>query len=163
MCELNERMTQCLAYSGYSLIDSFLQNSYWLPLVALWKCLSFLQQTVNVCCTSGPMLGAGNKLVNKRTGSFLLRPHVQWTLKKCLILLPPSSPAPPRGSKISHTYFKTFSVSTFCSGFSFSASLSGTKRWMLDLARVVSFFQPLQRSMWNGMKSALWPLHQLSL
>lgn len=72
----------------------------------------------------------------------------------------------PRGNWISHTYFKTFSASTFCSGLSFSSSFSGTKKWMLDLGRVVlfcCFFSPTTAENQHGMnmKPALQLLYQL--
>lgn len=104
-------------------------------------CLSFLQQTVNVCLHVRTYAGSWKQTSEQtdRLPSFT-RPHVPVSRSEMWFYFLPLPQAPLRGSQISHTYFKTFSVSTFCSEFSFSASLSGTKRWMLDLARVVSVF-----------------------
>lgn len=82
-----------------------------------------------------------------------------------VISLPPPFPVHPRGNRITHTYLKTFSASTFCSGFSFPAPFSGTKRWMFDLARVVSFcfvfLNHCSSQPRTNVKPAHEPLYQL--
>ena len=90
-----------------------------------------------------------------RPASFLLRPHIPVSSQEMWFHFFPLPQSLLRGNQISHTYFKTFSVSTFCSGFSFSASLSGTRDGCLILPELFSFFQPLQRSMWNEHEISL--------
>lgn len=103
------------------------------------SCLSFLKQILSVSCTSRPMLGARKSLETRQAGSFPSKTlHSPWLLARVIYFLLLSL-CLPRGNWISHTYFKTFSASTFYSGFSFSAPFSGTKKWMFNLARVILF------------------------